>query len=206
MPTLPVTQSAGSISRFLKHIQSAGVPPKVNNPYLKSVGFKSSNDAALIGILKAIGFIDGAGSPTDRWKDYRDATKARVVLADGVRTCYAGLFQIFPDADRKDDEAISNWIRSNSEFSGLTVERAVRTFKALCMEADFTTPAIESTVSVDSQQAGPPQNTSAMPVFSNTSGPSVNVNIELQLPSTNNPEVYDNFFKSMKKHLFDESR
>jgi hypothetical protein len=112
MVTLPVTQNAGSIARFLKHIQSAGVPPKVNHPYLKSVGFKSSNDAALIGVLKAIDFIDPAGTPTERWKEYRDTTKAGGVLAEAIRACYGGLFQIFPDAERKDDEAISNWVRT----------------------------------------------------------------------------------------------
>lgn len=205
MVTLPVTQNAGSIARFLKHIQSAGVPPKVNNPYLKSVGFKSSNDSALIGVLKAIDFIDPAGTPTERWKAYRDTTKAGAVLAEAIRACYDGLFQIFPDAERKDDEAISNWIRSNSDFSGLTVERAVRTFKALGAEADFNAKPATTTATLATPAAGAPAAEMAR-IISQPAGPNVNINIELQLPSTNDPVVYENFFKAMKQHLFNEPK
>ncbi|RJP76463.1 MAG: hypothetical protein C4522_17910 [Desulfobacteraceae bacterium] len=32
--------------------------------------------------------------------------------------------------------------------------------------------------------------------------PVVSINIELKIPATDNPDVYENFFKSMKKHLW----
>ena len=36
--------------------------------------------------------------------------------------------------------------------------------------------------------------------------PSVNINIELHLAATNDPTVYNNFFKAMKEHLLEESK
>ena len=203
----PNTASVGSIPRFLKHIQIAGIPSKVTNPYLKSVGFKSSNDTALIGILKALDFIDHGGVPTSRWTAFRDTKKAKIVLASAIRNTYAGLFEVYPDADRKDDEAIANWIRSNTGFSGVTVERAVRTFKMLCSEADFSSPlpgdseAYAATMGSSSTAAA-----STVSLPAPQGHPSVNINIELHLPSTNDAEVYDNFFKSMKAHLFNEHK
>jgi hypothetical protein len=203
MATIPVTQSAGSIARFLKHIQTAGVPAKVNNPYLKAVGFKSSNDSALLLILKAINFIDASGTPTDKWSQYRDATQAGAVLAESIKACYSGLFDIYPDAERKDDEAIANWIRTNTTFSGITVGRAVKTFKALCAEADFSAQKAAAAVTGAPPASGAPATTVVPAVGRQT--PSVNINIELQLPSTNDPEVYENFFKAMKKYLLEEA-
>jgi hypothetical protein len=32
--------------------------------------------------------------------------------------------------------------------------------------------------------------------------PVVSINIELKIPATDNPDVYDNFFKAMKKYLW----
>ena len=33
-------------------------------------------------------------------------------------------------------------------------------------------------------------------------GPQVTINIELKIPATENPDIYENFFKAMKKHLW----
>ena len=203
--TVPNTVSVGSIPRFLKHIQIAGIPTKVTNPYLKSVGFKSSNDYALISVLKALDFIDHGGVPTARWTAYRNTQKAKAVLADAIKKAYPGLFEVYPDAERKDDEALANWIRSNTGFAGLTVERAVRTFKTLCAEADFAaTPVASSDEPTPTAPVVSGSGVAVNPVLQGQNSPSVNINVELHLPSTNDPEVYENFFKSMKAHLFNE--
>lgn len=205
---LPVLQSAKSPERFLNHIQSAGIPQRtVNSTYLKSVGFKSGNDAALIPAFKALGFIDSVGSPTERWRRYRDKTQAKEVLAEAIRDCYAGLFEIFPDAYRRDGEAIANWIRTETGFAGITVDRAVRTFKTLVSQASFSeteTPAPERAVAPSPvpQQVAP----ALVSHFANTSAASVNINVELHLPATNDPQIYENFFKAMKEHLLGESK
>lgn len=206
MSDVPVTQSAGSITRFLGHIKTAGIPPKVNTAYLKSAGFTSSNDIALLKVFKALKFIDATGAPTDRWKQYRDASRSKFVLAEAVRDAYSGLFSMYNDAHRKDDEAISNWLRSNTDFAGLTIDRAVRTFKALSTEADFS----ETGTANPPQSASVPTPTAAQPiahaVTTLSNSPSVNINVELHLPSSTDPKVYELFFSAMKKHLLDESK
>jgi hypothetical protein len=205
--SVPVTISTGAVSRFLKHIQEAGIPDKVTNPYIKSVGFKSSNDASLINVFKALGFIDGSGTPTDKWRNYRDVTKSKQILGQAIKQAYSGLFQVYADAHKKDDEAVANWIRANTSFAGITVTRAVRTFKALCNEADFSgVPAPASTPTPAAHAAVPAQNStqSSAPaaIQMPSSSPSVNINIELHLPATNDSSVYENFFAAMKKNLF----
>lgn len=134
---LPLTTSTSSLTRFLAHIQASGVPKKIDRPYLKSVGFKSGVDGYLIPIMKHIGFVSTQGVPENRWKSYRDKARAPKILAEGVLEGYSELFAVYPDAYRKDEEALRNWVRSQTEYDEIKVGHAVKTFQALAGLAKF---------------------------------------------------------------------
>lgn len=178
--------------------------------FLKSVGFKSGNDTSLIGVFKLLGFIDASQSPTQTWIDYRDKSRSSKVLGAAIKTAYSDLFTLYPDAHRKDDEAIRNWIRSTTTAGEATVQRATATFKALVAKADFdnidptdathVATATAATLPVTPQGYVAP----ATPQLGRHN-PAVNINIELQVPATNDPKVYENFFAAMKKHLLDDA-
>jgi hypothetical protein len=205
MADLPALVSVGPLERFLKHIQTAGRPDKVTAKYLKSVGFTASNDFYLISVFKVLGFLDSSGVPQARWVAYKDSSKAPAVLAEGIRHAYAGLFATFPDAHRKDDEAIRNWMRANyPSLSDTVVGRSVRTFKALCSFADFGAelPVDEAVeLSGDGVAAAEVVTPGAAGAVI-AAGPVINVNVQLQLPPTDDAEVYDKLFQAMKRHLF----
>src|SRR6267143_621267 len=152
MATVPYTPQPASIPRFLQHIQSAGVPTKVTQVYLVGVGFKTSNDRYLIAILKAIDFVDTGGVPTERWRSYRDKAKAAGVLAASIRHAYPELFETYPDAYRKDDEALRNFFSSRTDLGESTLGLAVRTFKALCEKANFEGPEVTAEIVDDISQ------------------------------------------------------
>jgi hypothetical protein len=205
---LPFTNAQTSLTRFMKHIQDAGVPPKVNIAYLKSVGFKSGNDSYLVPILKRIGFLSSDGVPQTRWRSYRDKQRGPAVLALGVVEAYADLFDVYPDAYRKDEEAIRNWIRSKTEYDEVKVGNAVSTFKTLCSLSDFAGLSEPKEKTSSSAEAGPTVPLAS--VSTKPSGlpgtPSININIELQLPPSSDGSTYDKFFEAMKKHLFPDAR
>jgi uncharacterized protein DUF5343 len=71
MADFAYTTVPGKIPSLLNKIREVGIPPKVTVQWLKSIGFKSSNDSSLLGILKLIGFIDSSAVPTSRWSKYR---------------------------------------------------------------------------------------------------------------------------------------
>jgi hypothetical protein len=66
MADFTYTTVPGKIKQLLTKIREVGVPQKVTVQWLKTVGFKSSNDTSLIGVLKFIGFIDASGVPTPK--------------------------------------------------------------------------------------------------------------------------------------------
>jgi Family of unknown function (DUF5343) len=55
------TTVTGKIKPLLDKIRTVGVPSKVGTPWLKTIGFTSSNDTSLIGVLKFIGLTDQSG-------------------------------------------------------------------------------------------------------------------------------------------------
>lgn len=208
--SVPYTKSPGSISRFLTHIRSAGVPTKVTVKYLKTVGFTSSNDTYLVSLLKGIDFVDSGGVPTGRWKAFR-GTNGKQALADAIRVGYSDLFSTYPDANLRDNEAIANYVRGHTDYAGDTVGRAVASFKALCAEADFgPTSSGSSPESARPHRGGDVSDgNQANPVVSETvphrggsGSPTININIELHLQPSTDAAMYDAFFKAMKEHLF----
>lgn len=210
LSVVPYTKNPSSISKLLKHMQSAGVPTKVTVQYLKTVGFTSSNDGYLVTLLKSIDFVDSGGKPTERWSAYRGGN-GKQALAEAVRVGYSDLFATYPDANLRDDEAIANFVRGHTTYSAQTVSRAVASFKALCAEADFGAVSNGS-----SPGPGQPNNGGQVsneghiqPVLSQTVRgrggsltPTVNINIELHLQPSTDAAMYDAFFKAMKEHLF----
>lgn len=206
MADVPYVLTAGTIPKLFSTIQSSGKPTKVTISYLKSVGFSSSNDRYLVGLLKALGFVDNAGTPTERWVNYKDSRKAQGVMAEAIREGWSGLFTLYPDAPRKDDEALRNWMRTaNSRIADSTIGRAIATFRGVCKLANFDThQAAESTPKAE-DTPNPVVTTPAAVITRPPGGPVVTVNIELQIPATENADIYDKFFAAMKRHLFPDA-
>ena len=185
------------IKNYFDKIQEVAVPTnKVNMSYLKSIGFKSGNDWYFIKILKFLGFLDTSNKPTKRWIDYRVKTKSKQVMATAIRESYASLFKTYEDAFRKDKEALYDFFSSRSKLSESTIQFMVRTFQELCKLADFEAAPVAPSAAVQAA-AVQVQQKAAVPSI-----PTININIELHLPATNDPTVYEELFKAMKKHLF----
>jgi hypothetical protein len=95
MPDYAYTTVTGKIKLLFDKIRTVGVPQKVTQAWLKTLGFTSSNDATLIGVLKFIGLIDQSGIPTTRWSSFRGATH-KVVLGEAIRQGYATCMRCIP--------------------------------------------------------------------------------------------------------------
>lgn len=203
MEKFPYILNVSCINKFLKKIQSTGVPSKVNVDYLKALGFRSSNHRALVPMIKALGFVSSDGLPTERWKKYRDRTVAKQAMAEGIMECYSDLFKIYPDAHLKDTETLVNFFKSKTSVGDRAVTAMVQTFRTLVQTAEF--------LSID-KQVNQEQQT-----ISNMSAPRlessgwdtrqalvININIQLTLPETSNVDTYDAIFAAMKKHFYNK--
>lgn len=191
MAKAPYTPSPKNVTEFFNRIQTVGKPDKVAAAWLPTIGFKSSNDRYLVALCKTLGFIDSAGTPTARWLDFKDKQKAPKVMAEAIKTAYADLYKTYPDAEKRDDQALRNYFASKSGAAESVANLMVQTFKNLSGFADFGEQPREPRAPAPDKAAG---GTTVNPV-------TVNINIQLQLPATQDAAIYDSLFGALRKYF-----
>ncbi|MGB9886923.1 MAG: DUF5343 domain-containing protein [Moorellales bacterium] len=154
--------------------------------------------------------IRETGVPTrkvDFWKRYR-AGNSKCVLAEAIRQGYADLFATYRDAYNRSDEDLENYFTAKSpHLASLTIRRMIKTFRALCALADFgdnvDSPSLDTGVPVLPSQSPVTGSQSKLQSLGFGSGIRININIQLALPETKDPEFYEQFFSALKKHFVD---
>ncbi|TKJ32208.1 hypothetical protein CEE39_06115 [bacterium (candidate division B38) B3_B38] len=198
MAEFPYTLAPKNLLRFLSHIQKAGVPTeKVTNEYLTKSGFNSPNDKAIPKILEFIGFLDSSRMPTQLWKNYKDKSRAKIVLADNIMKAYSDLFTTHPDAYKKDRESLYNYFSAKTGLGDRAVNAMVKTFNALCDRGDFE--AFAKAAVKETPMEKPETAIKERPGIARVE--TLNINIQLQLPATADESIYEKIFAALKKHL-----
>ena len=198
MDKAPYAHNPAVVKKFFQTIQNLGKPPKVDLPYLPTIGFKVDSDRDLIRILRFLEFIDNDGVPTGRWNDYKNKDKATQVMALSIKSAYDELFNTFPDAEKRDSAAIENYFASRWGVSTQLAGLMEKTFRQLSELAEFeavavTEPVTKPSITTTKEAIETPP--SVRPV-------TININIQLQLPATEDAAIYDSLFSALKKHFF----
>lgn len=176
------------------------MPEKLSQAELVSRGFKSGNHRAIIPIMKFIKFVDESGKPTQNWVNYRDKGQSGRVMASCLRVAYNDLFRTYPNAQDKDTEALRNFFSTRVTAGQKVLDLTVTTFRALCELADFRGEQIEVMVPEGGEEGKSKgvRDTTSQP---SPTGLTINLNIQLTLPATENAEIYDKIFAAMRKNL-----
>lgn len=202
-----------NLESFLNSIQSAQAPDRVTNKFLTQLDFTSSNDRLLIGVLKSLGFIDEGGVPQKRYFEFLDQTQSKQVLADAIREAYADLFALNKKAQTMTVDEVKNKFRTllQGQKSDNVLSLMANTFKALSDLADWesTSPEIKvPPVAAEEIVVEPSEPTVAVPPVdkirpSNGSGSAMELhyNIQIHLPESRDPAVFDAIFQALRKHL-----
>lgn len=184
---------------FLKQLAQVGKPDIVDAAYIKKLGFKSSYDKNFLSAIKFIGLVEDKrnGSPTEAWTSLRSDFGG--TLAKCLKSGYADLFSFYPDAELRDEEALMNYFRGNTDEDADGVARVVNAFLAVRDLSDFGDT--EDTSEVESKKDDNKTIDRKVKVETfNGSQANLNINIQLQLPPDTTGEIYDRFFEAMKKH------
>jgi hypothetical protein len=159
----------------------------------------------MIPVLKSLGFITGDGAPTQRYYDFLDQTQAGRVLADALQEAYSDLFQVNRKANDLSKTEVQNKLKTltQGKRSDDVLEDMANTFKKFAAMADWSTPTKEPAEKPREQAA---EGVSKPPATEVREHPVVRLehlayNIQLILPESRDPAVYDAIFKSLKEHL-----
>ena len=196
-----------TLPQILEAIQRAQVPPRFTNQFLQALGFKSTNDRAFINVWKGLGFLDSSSKPTESYKEFRDKSIAKAILARQVRLAYKGLFEVDENAQSMNLEAVKGKLATLTGKDETVVQKMAATFKALCKEADFAASQPknqETDVSRDAAAAAAEvvvESPALAQANSQQSGLSFSHTLYINLPATRDIAVYDAIFKSIREHL-----
>lgn len=202
--------STKNFDAIMNSILAARAPERFTNKFLEDLGFKSSNDRLIMGVLKGLGFLNETGEPTQRYYDFLDQTQSKQILAKGIQEAYEDLFNLRRDAQNMSQEEVKNKLKTltQGQKGEKVVELMAKTFKTLCDYADWSEPEGDTKkkerefVCEDvSEVNSAPSSNVVLPTEANKNTLGLCYNIQIHLPETTNMAVYDAIFQSIKKHL-----
>ena len=196
-----------NLEGILAAIRNAQAPEKFTITFLESLGFTSTNDRLILGVLKALGFLDEAGTPTQRYFEFLDDTQSKTVLAQGIREAYADLFRVNNKANEMGEAEVKNKLKTLTQ--GAKSENVLRlmamTFAALCKNADFSKTAAaskqEKTITTEQTKTGTEEGEPKKEKHERKHSFDLAYNIHIELPATRDQAIYDAIFRSLKEHL-----
>jgi len=203
-----------NVEAFFNSIINAQPPKKFTQKFLEQLEFKSVNDRLLIGVLKALKFIDPEGVPQQSYFDFIDQTQSKIVLANSIKEAYADLFAINKNANTLSEVEVKNKYKTllQGSKSDKVLSLMAKTFRALCDYADFSEAKTnnESLKKIET----PPEASDFRHISNKTEDTENKVihefkaiqtemhyNIQIHLPETRDMAVYEAIFKSLKEHL-----
>jgi len=196
----PYIHNTGSLKKFLENIPKIGTPPKITQPELPKLGFKSTADRPIVPILKFIGFLDEANVPSQSYKDFKLADKAGAVMASALQKAYSDLFEIYPDACERDDKSLKDFFTPTTDAGPQVVAQTAATFKVLCGFANFKAVIKEEKGKGEEEHKGKAGGEEGRGAQTGA-GVTINLNIQLALPATEDAKVYENIFKALRDNL-----
>lgn len=197
-----------SLHSFLNSLINAQAPDKFTIKFLEQLEFKSTNDRLLIGLLKGLGFLDGNGTPTQRYFQFLDQSESKKILADAIKEAYSDLFAVNTKANELPINDVKNKLKTITQGSKSdnVLGLMAKTFKSLCDYADFKADNNKQMVHVTEQpkvEDIPEKDPNKMTheLINKKITTEMHYNIQIHLPETRDIAVYDAIFKSLKEHL-----
>ncbi|PHS24392.1 MAG: hypothetical protein COA85_08380 [Robiginitomaculum sp.] len=207
------TLKVGAITAYFDALLNAEAPERFSIKFLEGLGFKSTNDRLLIGILKELGFLNADGAPQDRYFQFLDKSKSAKIVAEGIREAYSDLFAVNKNAYELDANSAYDKLRTlyRGEKKDSVIKNISKTFTGLCAYADFsqstqnsdeaTEPLKEKSEEIKGVDGGKPAQNPLNPDKRSLSMSSLQYHINIVLPETRDSAVYDAIFKSLRDHL-----
>lgn len=196
--------SSKNLSAIFDSIKGAQAPEKFTTRFLESLDYKSSPDRLVIGVLKSLGFLAPDGSPQDLYYKFLDQTQSEIVLAEAIRDAYSDLFQVNKTANELSKQEVLGKFKtlSQGQYSDSVLDKMAMTFIELSKLADFKSkPAKEEEdeplVNEDKGEYDQPIDHKKSQIALG----GLHYNIQLILPESRDPKVYDALFRSLKEHL-----
>ncbi len=208
LPTSYMTGSFTKIPNYFDTLLTAKAPEKFTTKFMSDLGFTSSNDRQFVNVLKSIGFLDDAGTPTQRYFRFLDQSCSKKIVAEGIKEAYSDLFALNINAQNMSKEEVIGKFKTltNGSKENVTIGYMASTFINLCAYADWTSIKVQADVTYDTvsnveQVENSQVHSQSEVLHTNNHSIDLNYDIHIHLPATRDQAVYDALFASLAKHI-----
>jgi hypothetical protein len=175
-PKFPYTTTPSALRKFLQEAPKRPKPTKIDFALLQTWGIKDNNARTIISVIKSLGLVDGAGTPTEHYAAFMRNDTGAASLASQIKQVYSQLFETSLEPYKDTHENLENFFNIHSGGGERAIQYQVQTFKTLCEHADFT-----STITLPPPTPGSSgQGTFSQPEPEGT--PHIHVNLHIHLP------------------------
>lgn len=204
---IPYMSAPGAVTKILEKIKSAGTPTTFNADFLSTkLGFKGGNYRTFISWAKKMGLLNTDGTPTQLYKSFRNTDTSKSSLAKAFRIGYAELYtrnEYCHELERKRFKGLVMEATGEAEDSA-KVDRIVSTFFNAKTLADF-----EKSLDEDHYENGASDETDESKDEKTVKRKKkvdlgINYTINLVLPKTDDPSIYNAIFKSLRENLLND--
>jgi len=214
----PFMTSTGLISKIFEKIQQAKEPDdRYTQNFQSSVlGFSSGEAKMFIPFLKRMGFLEADGRPTSIYKQFRNPDAAPSAMAEAMRIGYHDVFVRNEYAYNLTDEKFKNLLveMTGKDKASSTIQKIVASWKACKNLADFDAKSVPDPVTIEARPQieisqdgfGSDKKASSKepPLIPQNVGVSFGYNININLPATTDPKVYNAIFSALQDTLLKE--
>jgi hypothetical protein len=193
---VPYMQSAKNLRAILDKIKGAGTPPKFTHDFLRTnLGFTSSGDRSVVGVLRGLGFLTPDSVPTPRYNEFRDGTRSGRAIADGLREGWAEVFLSDQRAYERPASELKELFKNVTGKGESAAEKMATTFRVLADSADWAegpppVPVVDAVIEGEDQEP-----LSAARVLS------LRHDVHVHLPPTSDAAVYTAIFRALRQEL-----
>jgi hypothetical protein len=208
----PYMNSTGLISKILAKIGEAQKPDRFTTDYLTNVlGYGSGSARPIIPLLKRLNFLQADGTPTQLYARFRNPSERGPAMLEALKAGYPELYARNEYAHLLSKDKLRDLV---VEVTGLErdnqlVAYIVSTFQAMKAAGNVSeNTRIGVIPPTNGAESAPPLTTTPFerpdfgtPRHGQEIGMNLSYTINLNLPPSTDPEVFNAIFKALKEHL-----
>lgn len=205
---LPYLLTPGTLPKILTKICEATVPESFNPDFLGTkLGFPGGNQRMFISWAKKCGMLNSDGTPTQMYKDFRNPSYRTSAMATALKKGYAEIYERNEYAHELSKSELTKLVSeiTGSAHDNRVVQAIVGTYLAAKDFADFDSKPEDK---IDKDQPDERKDVKDYPDDTTKTIKKLNLGlsytINLVLPKTDDPSVYNAIFKSLKENLLND--
>ena len=197
---LPYVAVPSTNIKILNKVKEAKTPDRFTADFLETkLGFKGGNSRQFIPLSKKLGLLKSDGTPTDLYKKFRNDSTSGAAMAEALKIGYRDAFERNEYANELDKE---NFKRLVVEITGLDAKNKVvqlicQTFESLKKFANFDVKLPE----VIKEETISKKEDTGKPIETREFDLNLSYIINLVLPKTDDPAVFNAIFRSLRDTL-----